>query len=137
MAFTEWQQSEIKTAADKYLGRRNEMIGEHLDQVKCEYKIEGQSVIIYEHRKQIQGDGYIDMEIAKATYRKRNPRKPKSLFIAKALSPYPRDAFHHSLRFQLPGIFRLPEHKSLRQHIRPVRLRDTKSILGKFYRVGE
>lgn len=70
MAFTEWQQAEIKTAADKYLGRRNEMIGEHLDQVKCEYKIEGQSVIIYEYRKQFQGDGYIDMEIAKVTYRK-------------------------------------------------------------------
>ena len=51
MAFTEWQLAEIKIAVNKYLGKRNEMIGEHTDQLKCEYRIEGQSVIIYERRK--------------------------------------------------------------------------------------
>ena len=70
MAFTEWQLEEIKIAADKYLGKRNEMIGEHIDQVKCEYRVEGQSVIIYEKRKQFMGDGYINIDVAKATYRK-------------------------------------------------------------------
>ena len=70
MAFTEWQLAEIKIAADKYLGKRNEMIGEHIDQVKCEYRVEDQSVIIYEKRKQFMGDGYINIDVAKATYRK-------------------------------------------------------------------
>lgn len=71
MAFSEWQLAEIKLAADKYLGKRNEMIGEHIDQVKCEYKIEGSSIIIYEHRKQFQGEGYFDFDVAKATWRQK------------------------------------------------------------------
>ena len=70
-------------------------------------------------------------------FRKRNTRKPKSLFIAKALSPYLRGAFRHFLRFQLRETFRLQGHSFLRQLIPPVRLRDTKSILGKFGRVGK
>ena len=34
MAFTDWQLAEIKIAADKYLCKRNELIGEHIDHVK-------------------------------------------------------------------------------------------------------
>ena len=70
MALTDWQLAEIKLVADKYLGKRNEMIGEHIDQVKCEYRIEGQSVIIYERRKKFMGEDYENFDIAKATYRK-------------------------------------------------------------------
>ncbi|MBO4438510.1 MAG: DUF3024 domain-containing protein [Spirochaetaceae bacterium] len=70
MALTEWQLAEIKVAADKYLGKRNAMISEWSDQEKCEYRIEGLSVIIFERRKSYMGTGYENFDVAKATYRK-------------------------------------------------------------------
>jgi len=68
MALTDWQKAEIKVAADKYLGKRNEMIAAQTDQFRVEYRIEGQSVYIYEHRKMWRGDGFQDIDVAKATY---------------------------------------------------------------------
>ena len=70
MAFTEWQLAEIKVAANKYLGKKNAIIAEHTDQLKCEYRIEGQSVIIFKRQKSYMGTGYEEFDVAKATYRK-------------------------------------------------------------------
>lgn len=70
MAFTEWQLAEIKVAANKYLGKKNAIIAEHTDKLKCEYRIEGQSVIIFKRQKSYMGTGYEEFDVAKATYRK-------------------------------------------------------------------
>lgn len=68
MVLTDWQKAEIKVAADKYLGKRNKEIAAHTDQLRVDYRIEGQSVYIFEHRKRWKGEGFADFEVAKATY---------------------------------------------------------------------
>lgn len=52
MALTDWQKAEIKVAADKYLGKRNQEIAAHTDKLRVDYKIDGQSVYIFD-----QGSG--------------------------------------------------------------------------------
>ncbi len=68
MALTNWQEAEIKVAADKYLGNRNKMIAAHTDELSVNYRIEGQSVYIFEHRKTWRGNEFQDIDVAKATY---------------------------------------------------------------------
>ena len=68
MALTDWQKAEIKVVADKYLGTRNKIIAEHTDQLSVGYRIEGQSVYIFEHRKMWHGEVFQDIDVAKATY---------------------------------------------------------------------
>ena len=68
MALTDWQKVEIKLVADKYLGKRNREIAAHTDKLRVDYRIDGQSVYIFEHRKSLQGEGFDDFDVAKATF---------------------------------------------------------------------
>lgn len=38
MALTDWQKAEIKVAADKYLGKRNQEIAAHTDKLRVDYR---------------------------------------------------------------------------------------------------
>ncbi len=66
MALTDWQKAEIKVAANKYLEKRNREIAAHTDQLRVGYRIEGQSVFIFEHRKRWKDEGFDDFDVAKA-----------------------------------------------------------------------
>lgn len=68
MTLTDWQKAEIKVATDKYLGKRNQEIAAHKDNLRVDYRIDGQSVYIFEHRKSWQGEGFDDFDVAKTTF---------------------------------------------------------------------
>ena len=67
MALTDWQKEEIKLVADKYLGKRNQEIAVHTDKLRVDYRIDGQSVYIFEHRKSLQGEGFDDFDVVLAS----------------------------------------------------------------------
>lgn len=65
MTLTDWQKAEIKVATDKYLGKRNQEIAAYKDNLRVDYRIDGQSVYIFKHRKSWQGEGFDDFDVAK------------------------------------------------------------------------
>lgn len=67
MALTEWQKAEIKVMAKKYLGKKNDEIACHTKDLRIDYRIEGQSLYIFEHRKTFSG-AFEDFDVAKTTY---------------------------------------------------------------------
>jgi len=67
MAFTDTELLKIQNEMNEFILKRRPP--EHIrNQVDLAYKIEKQSIIIYEIRKMFQQEGMVDIPIAKATF---------------------------------------------------------------------